>query len=82
VVCRLAGECTHGRRVVWCERRGQDLGEAMVGAGLARDCLHFSGGEYAGRKSPAARRLPLPDYCHARPDVLQPRKEVEWRDKH
>jgi hypothetical protein len=56
VVCRLTNERTHGRRVGWCRHRGQDLGEALVRAGLARDYARFSGGAYAGA---AERKRPV-----------------------
>jgi endonuclease YncB( thermonuclease family) len=66
IVCRLTNERTHGRRVGWCQRGGQDLGAAVIEAGLARDCPRYSGGAYAGLEPPAARRLPLPSYCTPR----------------
>ena len=47
VVCDLTQERTHGRRVGWCYLDGQDVAEALVRAGLARDCPRFSGGQYA-----------------------------------
>ena len=47
VVCDLTQERTHGRRVGWCYLDGQDIAEALVRAGLARDCPRFSGGQYA-----------------------------------
>ncbi len=74
VSCRLDGTTT-GRRsgnrpVGLCEVDGADLGEAMVRAGLARDCPRYSGGRYAGaeRAARAAGRdlaaiYPLPPYC-------------------
>ena len=36
VVCDLTQERTHGRRVGWCYRSGQDVAEALIAAGLAR----------------------------------------------
>src|SRR5688572_30107436 len=35
VVCDLTCERTHGRRVGWCYRDGQDVAEALIRAGLA-----------------------------------------------
>src|SRR4051794_26106306 len=44
VVCDLTQERTWGRRVGWCYRNGRDVAEALIGAGLARDCPRYSGG--------------------------------------
>ena len=63
VVCDLTRERTHGRRVGWCYRDGQDVAEALIGAGLARDCPRYSSGRYAAFEPPSARELPLPGYC-------------------
>ena len=63
VVCDLTEERTHGRRVGWCYLDGQDIAEALVRAGLARDCPRFSGGRYAAVETAAARELPFPSYC-------------------
>ena len=66
VVCDLTQERTHGRRVGWCYRGGQDIAEALIAAGLARDCPRFSGGRYAAAEVPAALELPFPGYCRPR----------------
>ena len=66
VVCDLTQERTHGRRVGWCYLDGQDVAEALVKAGLARDCPRFSGGQYAAAETAAARELPFPSYCRPR----------------
>ena len=64
VVCDLTQERTHGRRVGWCYRDGQDVAEALIRAGLARDCPRFSAGRYAavepsiGTRVAPARVLP------------------------
>jgi endonuclease YncB( thermonuclease family) len=63
VVCDLTQERTHGRRVGWCYRDGQDIAEALIRAGLARDCPRFSGGRYAASERPEAVALPFPSYC-------------------
>jgi endonuclease YncB( thermonuclease family) len=63
VVCDLTAERTHGRRVDWCYREGVDIAEALIRAGLARDCPQFSGGRYAAAETAAARELPFPGYC-------------------
>ena len=47
VVCDLTQERTHGRRVGCCYRDGEDIAEALIRAGLARDCPRYSGGRYA-----------------------------------
>ena len=66
VVCDLTQERTHGRRVGWCYLDGQDVAEALIKAGLARDCPPFSEGPYAAAETPAARELPFPGYCRQR----------------
>jgi micrococcal nuclease len=53
VVCDLTQERTHGRRVGWCYCGGKDIAETLIAAGLARDCLRFSGGRYAAAEVPA-----------------------------
>jgi endonuclease YncB( thermonuclease family) len=63
VVCDLTQERTHGRRVDWCYRECQDIAEALIRAGLARDCPRFSGGRYAVAEQPEAVALPFPSYC-------------------
>ena len=62
VVC----ERTHGRRVGWCYVDGQDVAEALIRVGLARDCPRYSGGRYATVEPAAARELPFPGYCRPR----------------
>ena len=71
VVCDLTQERTHGRRVGWCYRSGQDIAEALIAAGLARDCPRFSrravrGGRGAGVAGAAVPGL-LPAEVAARP---------------
>ena len=39
VLCRLTGERSHQRAVGFCSVLGQDIGAAVVSAGLARDCF-------------------------------------------
>jgi endonuclease YncB( thermonuclease family) len=63
MVCDLTQERTHRRRVGYCYRDGADIAEALVRAGLARDCPRFSVGRYAPAETAAARELPLPSYC-------------------
>lgn len=68
--CELNGEGTHDRCVGVCYLEGMDIAEALVLAGLARDCPRFSGGRYrdaeeiatsAGAKIGKTYRLPR--YC-------------------
>jgi endonuclease YncB( thermonuclease family) len=73
VACTPDGTRTYGRIVAVCTVDGRDLGAALVAAGLARDCPHYSGGRYAAleraaaaRGAPIGRVYPLPAYC--RPD--------------
>ena len=64
VVCDLTQERTHRRRVGWCYRDGQDVAEALIRVGLARDCPRYSGGRYATADQPAAKELPCPGLLH------------------
>jgi endonuclease YncB( thermonuclease family) len=66
VVCELRGHRSRGRRTGRCRREGLDVGEALVAAGLARDCQAFSRGRYAALETAAGHRLPLPAYCEPR----------------
>jgi micrococcal nuclease len=66
VVCDLTRERTHGRRVGWCYLDGQDVAEALIRAGLARDCPRFLSGRYADVEPAAAAGLPFPAYCRPR----------------
>lgn len=66
LICELTGERTRGRPVGVCRLRGQDVGAAVIAAGLARDCPRFSKGRYAELERPAAEALPLPAYCTPR----------------
>ena len=47
VTCVPDGTKTRGRIVAVCFRDGQDIGQAIIEAGHARDCPRFSGGRYA-----------------------------------
>ncbi|GBD41955.1 hypothetical protein HRbin39_01342 [bacterium HR39] len=65
-VCTGDGSRSRDRVVARCRIEGNDLGRALVAAGLARDCPAFSGGAYAAFEPPDApiRELyPLPPYC-------------------
>ena len=64
VRCKLDGTKSHDRWVGICYREGQDIGAAVIGAGLALDCPRFSGGRYAGFEvSGTSSRIRLPSYC-------------------
>ena len=54
-VCFVGGEGVAGG--------GRDIGAAVIEAGLARDCLRFSGGRYRALERPEAAGLPYPSYC-------------------
>ena len=56
VVCDLTQERTHGRRVGWCYLDGQDIAEALIKAGLVRDCPQFSEGPYAAAETRSSTR--------------------------
>lgn len=53
-----------------CYVAGQDVGAALIRAGLARDCPAFSGGRYWPIERPEAQKLPLPDYCAGGADSI------------
>jgi micrococcal nuclease len=67
VRCELNGEKTYDRFVGVCYLGGQDVGAAVIEAGLALDCPRFSSGRYAGVESPASRdAIKLPRYCRVK----------------
>ena len=66
VRCELDGTRSHDRVVGICFLNDQDIGEAVIAAGLARDCPRFSGGKYAKVERSKASSLPLPRYCENR----------------
>ncbi len=61
--CQLDGTRSKDRVVGTCFVDGQDIGAAVIAAGLARDCARFSGGRYRALERPAAAHLPYPSYC-------------------
>lgn len=67
VRCELNGEKTHDRFVGVCYLDDQDIGAAVIKAGLALDCPRFSGGRYKDLETAKAQqRIMLPGYCRAR----------------
>ncbi|MGH6916038.1 MAG: thermonuclease family protein, partial [Geminicoccales bacterium] len=73
VRCELDGSRTHDRCAGVCYLEGQDIADAMVSAGLARDCPRYSGGRYAVIEAHAAaagatiaESYELPGYCRQR----------------
>lgn len=66
VRCDLNGEKTYDRLVGICYVNAIDVGEAVIRAGLARDCPRYSGGRYASEEQPQAASLPFPGYCKPR----------------
>jgi endonuclease YncB( thermonuclease family) len=55
IICELNGERTHDRWVGVCFADGEDIGAAVIAAGLALDCQRYSGGRYRNLEPPAAR---------------------------
>lgn len=66
VRCELDGTRSHDRVVGTCFIGSRDIGEAVIAAGLARDCPRYSHGLYAASERPEAASLPLPRYCQPR----------------
>lgn len=66
VRCQLDGSRTYDRRVGICFLEGADVGEAVIAAGLARDCPRYSDGRYRGAEGRESARLSLPGYCEVR----------------
>jgi micrococcal nuclease len=70
VRCQFNGQRSYNRLVAICYANGQDIGAAIIRAGFARDCPHYSHGRYRADERAArraghdlARRYPLPRYC-------------------
>ena len=60
----MTGAKTYDRFVGTCYLGGQDIGVAVIAAGLALDCRSYSGGRYAKFEVAAAREaIKLPAYC-------------------
>lgn len=66
VRCDLNGERNGDRVIGICFLNGQDIGETIISAGLARDCPRYSKGRYDDFNTAASKRLPLPGYCNRR----------------
>jgi len=64
VRCVMTGAKTYDRFVGTCYLDGEDIGIAVIAAGLALDCPRYSGGRYAGVEVRLAyERIKLPKYC-------------------
>ena len=64
VRCELTGVKTYDRLVGTCYLGDQDIGIAVIEAGIALDCPRYSGGRYAEFETAAARKaIKLPGYC-------------------
>jgi micrococcal nuclease len=70
VRCEPDGTRTRNRIVAICYLGNQDIGQAIIAAGHARDCPRFSGGRYAPAEVSArsagrdlSRTYSLPSYC-------------------
>jgi endonuclease YncB( thermonuclease family) len=66
VSCDPMGSETYDRRVAVCYLDGEDIGRALIRAGLARDCPRYSKGRYADDEQADAARFGLPGYCKRR----------------
>ena len=85
-VCDLTRERTHGRRVGWCYLDGQDVAEALVRAGLARDCPRTRAATRpSSPQQRASRRLSGPSgpCCRraGKPDQFAAYKPVQKLDR-
>ncbi len=64
VRCELTGAKTYDCFVGTCYIDGEDIGIAVIAAGLALDCPRYSGGRYAEFELAAAREvIKRPNYC-------------------
>ena len=63
VTCALSGERAWDRIFATCSLDGRDIGQALVEAGVARDCPRQSGGRYADFEVPRSASIPLPEVC-------------------
>lgn len=70
VRCELDGTRSKDRVVGTCFVGGasgnQDIGAAVIAAGLARDCPRFSKGRYRALERAESSGLPFPTYCEPR----------------
>jgi len=78
VRCALDGTQFRDIKTGICYLAGQDIGAAVVRAGLARDCPAFSGGRYWPIERPEAQKLSRPGYCN--PGGEEMRKGLDRRD--
>jgi endonuclease YncB( thermonuclease family) len=63
VTCALTGERAWDRIFATCSLDGQDLAQAVVEAGFARDCPRQSGGRYEAFEVEGSANIALPDFC-------------------
>ena len=64
IQCNLTGGKSYDRFVGTCYLKHQDIGAALIRAGLALDCPKYSDGKYKEFESKASRaRIRLPAYC-------------------
>lgn len=61
--CSLDGTKSYERYVGICYLNGNDIGSAVISAGLARDCPRYSKGRYHLIESEASKGLVFPHYC-------------------
>ena len=61
IQCELNGEKSYDRFVASCSIEGNDIGTALISAGLALDCPRVNGGRYASvEKAEALKEIKLP----------------------
>ena len=69
IQCELNGDKSYDRFVASCFLEGKDIGAALINAGLALDCPHFSGGRYGSlERAEALSKIKLPRYCAGNQD--------------
>ena len=62
--CKLTGKKSYDRHVGTCYLEHQDIGAAVIKAGLALDCPKYSGGRYKRFETEIGRaQIRLPKYC-------------------
>ena len=62
VRCEMTRAKSYDRLVGTCYLNDNDIGEAVITAGLALDCQKYSGGKYVEFEKPEVT-IKLPGYC-------------------
>ncbi|MEX0758216.1 MAG: hypothetical protein WD100_01430, partial [Tistlia sp.] len=58
-----SADSSYDRMIGVCFSAGADIADALVLAGLGRDCPRYSGGRYRSLETTEGRLLELPGYC-------------------